>query len=442
MKASRKGQIEMHAIGMMARKGTASSEAPDRGSQERTGAEKPSLLYLSPVVPATSGNGLAMRAGMVLQLLSRHYRVSLLVVPLYSAPGASVPPAIARLCARIVIVAPDRSPSETALWRRHPVLNAVGRTLRRRPRSYQSLVEAASGTFAGMTFDVVHVFRLAMLPFARSYLDLAGPTAERHLDLDDIESTAHRRLADLYRLTGQDHLASAEDAQAERSERLETEVLQRFDRLYVCSEVDRAHLRGRGRARICVLPNALPRPITLPPKSPGRPFTFLFVGTLGYYPNEDAVRFFCNEVLPLMRDGARRALRVLIVGTGARPSILQLDDLPDVKVVGAVRDVAPWYAQADAAIIPVRAGGGTRIKVLEAFRYECPVVSTTVGVEGIAASAEDHLLIGDTAVAMAHQCLRLMADPALGERLASNAVALFRRSYTFEAVARNLEDCS
>ena len=405
-------------------------------------AVRPQLLYLSPVVPATSGNGLAMRAAMVLQLLAKHYSVSLLVVRLYPPYDAPLPAEITHVCSRSVLVSAHRTAQEPSRFRRYPLLKQVRRTMRKETPLARSPLEEANSAFRGAPFDVVHVFRISMLPFARSYLEAPGQTPQRHLDLDDVESTTHRRLAKLYRLNGDTTLAQVEDAAAERADALETQVLESFDRLYVCSEDDKAHLRSRAGTQICVLPNALPLPGPLPAKRPGRPFTFLFVGTLGYYPNEDAILYFCAEVLPLIRRASRQALRVMIVGTGATPAIRRLRNLPEVQLIGPVPDVAPWYGQADVAIIPVRAGGGTRIKVLEAFRYECPVVSTSIGMEGIAARAEEHVLIGDTPVALAEQCLRLMTDPALADRLASSAAALFRRSYTLQAAARSLEVCA
>jgi glycosyltransferase involved in cell wall biosynthesis len=302
-------------------------------------------------------------------------------------------------------------------------------------------IVATPGAFRGHRFDVVHVFRLAMLPFARPYVDRAGSATERHLDLDDVESITRRRLAELYRAHGRGTLAEVEEEAARRAAVLEEGVLRDFDRLYVCSEQDRVSLARSGGARVCVLPNALPVPDPLPPPPPGRPFTFLFIGTLGYYPNEDGILYFCTQVLPLIRRARPRDVRVLIVGPGASPAVGQLARAPDVSVVGPVPDVTAAYREADAAIVPIRAGGGTRIKVLEAFAYRRPVVATSIGVEGIAAQPDRHFLRGDTPSELAEECLRILASQPLAERLADDAYALFRRAYTIEAAARGLASC-
>jgi glycosyltransferase involved in cell wall biosynthesis len=285
--------------------------------------------------------------------------------------------------------------------------------------------------------DVIHVFRLSMLPFARPYLaESRGHVPRRHLDLDDIESDTHRRLAELYRLNGNAALAGQEELEAERYEALEDEVLRHFDRVYVCSADDGARLRLRSSREVCILPNAVRLPASGRPRPRSGPFNFLFVGTLGYYPNEDGIRSFCLDVVPLIRQLAPRDFSVTVVGTGATDRIRQLAHAPHVRLVGPVPDVAPCYRDADAVVVPVRAGGGTRIKVIEAFGHRRPVVSTSIGVEGIAARDEEHLLLADTAEAFARQCERLMTNTALAERLTENALALVRRSYSLEAVTK------
>jgi polysaccharide biosynthesis protein PslH len=101
-----------------------------------------------------------------------------------------------------------------------------------------------------------------------------------------------------------------------------------------------------------------------------------------------------------------------------------------------VDDVAPWYRDTHVVVVPIRAGGGTRIKVLEAFRAARAVVSTSVGVAGIDARDGEHVLIGDSAQQLAQQCARLAADPGLADGLAEQAFRLFMDAYSTEAVAR------
>lgn len=396
------------------------------------------LLYISPVVPAATGNGLAMRAGMVLRVLAERHRVRLLVVPRFPSPDAELPPELAGRCREVVILprVPAAAPEPTRLPRSLRAWLGLDRPPAARP-------EPAETPLLDVAFDAVHVFRLSMLPYARPYLaPPAGRRPARHLDLDDVESITLGRLAELYRRNREAALARHHAAEATSHRRLEDEVLRDFDRLYVCSEADRRLLLARRpRARLCVLPNALPVPAPLPRPPEAGPFTFLFVGTLGYYPNEDGLRFFCREVLPRLQRIAPRDVRLDIVGIGMSAGVQALGELPGVRLVGYVPDVAPRYAWADAVVVPIRAGGGTRIKVLEAFAHRRPVVSTTVGAEGIDARDGEHLLLGDTPEDFAERCARLMTEPALGAGLAERAFALFSARYTIEAAARAVAAC-
>jgi glycosyltransferase involved in cell wall biosynthesis len=277
-----------------------------------------------------------------------------------------------------------------------------------------------------------------MLPLAQPWLEQPARRPRRHLDLDDLESVSRRRIAALLRANGAQAAADAEARAAEQAASLEHLALTTFDRVYVCSEADRQALGSQLGTELSVLPNALPRAAPLEPPPTNGPFTFLFVGTLGYYPNEDAVLLFGHEVLPRIARAARRAVRFLIVGTGPTPAIHQLASRPGVELIGPVPDPTAAYRAAHAAVVPIRAGGGTRIKVLEAFSYRRPVVSTTLGAEGIAARDGEHLLLADAPEAFAEACLRLVDEPDLSPRLAARAQELFESTYSFEAVARRL----
>ncbi|MGO8736561.1 MAG: glycosyltransferase family 4 protein [Terriglobia bacterium] len=374
---------------------------------------KPRLLYISPVIPALTGNGLAMRAGTVLEALAGRYDVHLLVVPLYAPVTPSLPEPLEKLCRRAAIVSPW---PQRRGWFRPAAL------------------------WGNSRFDVVHVFRLATLPFSEPYLHGLFRRPQRHLDLDDIESLTRRRLASLYRQNGDSAMAAHEESQAARCESLENAALRRFDRVYVCSASDRSKLEGRTRADVRVLPNGVRMPAGVPARIADGVFTFLFVGTLGYYPNEDGVRYLCAEIVPRIRELAGSDFVVNIAGTGASESLRQAASVPQVRFLGAVADLHPWYAQADAIVAPIRAGGGTRIKILEAFSYQRPVAATSIAMEGIEARAEEHFVLGDTAAAFAQQCARLILDGDLRDRLARHALALLQHSYTIQSLTKALNE--
>jgi glycosyltransferase involved in cell wall biosynthesis len=115
-----------------------------------------------------------------------------------------------------------------------------------------------------------------------------------------------------------------------------------------------------------------------------------------------------------------------------------LSRYPEVELLGYVDDLAAAYVASDVVIVPIRGGGGTRIKVLEAFSYRKPVVSTSIGTEGIQVEHGTHLLIGDTPEEFGWHCVDLMRDPERGEALIQAALCLVKAEYSWEALRRIL----
>jgi polysaccharide biosynthesis protein PslH len=384
------------------------------------------LLYVSPVVPDLTGSGLAMRAGTMLRLLAERYDVSLLVVPLHGRLEAPIPARITSRCRAVAVVG-----ARSAGLDGSPLLAALDAMRMPRP-------DTARLAFAGQSFDVVHLYRLTALPCGLPYLVDRGTVA--HIDIDECESASRRRHAELFERTGHGTVARFLRLESGLWVRLEREVLARFDRVYTCSAAERVALPDApGRAGVRILTNALDAPDGLAAAPPSEPFTLLFVGTLAYPANEDAVRFLCDDVLPHLRRMAPRRFDVVLVGAGAGEAVHACAAAPDVTLVGEVPDVAPWYANASTAVVPLRAGGGTRLKVLEAMRHGRPIVSTTEGVAGLGLEDGTHVLVADTPEQFARQCARLMVDPALAERLRRQAFDRFVTHHTPQAVAGALD---
>ncbi len=202
----------------------------------------------------------------------------------------------------------------------------------------------------------------------------------------------------------------------------------------VCSELDAGRARAAGMLRVDVVPNGYP--VVSDPV--GRvhvsdPPTVLFQGTLRYPPNAEAARFLVRDVVPRLRRLVP-AVEVRLVGTIA-PALAPLDDVPGVTVVGQVPDIADELAGADLVVVPLRFGSGTRLKVLEAFAQKVPVVSTTLGAEGLGVEDGVHLLVADTAEELATACARLLGDESLRAGLVERAHALFRERYGDDVVA-------
>jgi sugar transferase (PEP-CTERM/EpsH1 system associated) len=166
--------------------------------------------------------------------------------------------------------------------------------------------------------------------------------------------------------------------------------------------------------------------------------TLVFVGSMNYIPNVDAAEFFVREVLPLI---AAEVPDVSLTIVGARPaaSVQRLAANPRVRVTGLVDDVRPYYAAAAAAIVPLRIAGGVRMKILEAMALGCPVVSTTIGAEGLGLRDGHDLLLADTPSQLADVAIRLLRDPVLRNGLSAQARATALQRFSWDAVGRALE---
>jgi glycosyltransferase involved in cell wall biosynthesis len=164
----------------------------------------------------------------------------------------------------------------------------------------------------------------------------------------------------------------------------------------------------------------------------------LFVGFMRYGPNIDAVRFLHREIVPILRSACREPFTLSLVGMNPPAWMRDLGREPGIEVTGRVDSVEPYYRRAAIAVCPIRYGGGTRIKILEAMSFGRPVVATTVGAEGIDAEPGRDILIADTPRAFAEACLGLLRDPALRESIGASGRALVERSYAEPVVAAHL----
>jgi glycosyltransferase involved in cell wall biosynthesis len=167
----------------------------------------------------------------------------------------------------------------------------------------------------------------------------------------------------------------------------------------------------------------------------------LTVSTLFYPPNADGVRWFLREVFPLVKTEAPAAT-LSVVGPRPPKDIAQfaVHDPQSITVTGYVPDLLPYLEQAAVMVVPVRAASGMRVRILEALARGIPVVTTTTGVEGIAAVSDEHLLVADEPAAFAHAVARLLREPELGERLAHNGRRLVQEKYDWQAALPKLEE--
>jgi len=221
--------------------------------------------------------------------------------------------------------------------------------------------------------------------------------------------------------------------------RLEAEAARRTPYHVLCSAEDRAILESRYAGLSCaVVPSGFDplhfRPSEAPPARD--PELLVFVGSMSYEPNVDAVARFARSVLPaVLRERPRTKLA--IVGRAPAPEVRALAS-EHIEVVGEVADVRPWLERAALVVVPLRVGGGTRLKIVEALAMGAPVLSTSIGAEGLELRPEHEIALADEPPAFARAVLELLADEKRRGALGRAGQARVRALYPWPTLAHAL----
>lgn len=400
------------------------------------------ILLLAPYPPFPPRGGGALRIYHLLTGLAARHDLTLLTF----APDAGAIAALAPLrdhCRVATVIGPQpRGLARRAISTLASPLPDMA--LR---NASPAFAEALSRLLAAERFDIVQAESIELAGFALQARELASRLV---LDEFNAEYLLQRRaaLADLRRGLALRPRALAGGlyslVQWRKLARYERRLLRSFDRVLVVSEGDRAalgRLDGQAVKRLAVVPNGVDTARVRPGAARRTPnaATLVFTGTLDYRPNIDALRWFVGAVLPLVR--ARRSdARLQIVGRAAGPALRALHDGVAVELVGEVPEVAPYIDGAAAYVVPMRIGGGSRLKLLEALAMEAPVVSTPMGAEGVEGLRDGvHLLIADRPADFAAATLRLLENPALGARLGAAGRAHVAAHYDWRTIVPRLE---
>ena len=222
--------------------------------------------------------------------------------------------------------------------------------------------------------------------------------------------------------------------------RRELAAAKRFSRLAVCSGADKERLGGE--KQIHVIGNGFNPPTEKPSgRGPGQ-MRLGFIGELRYEPNLDSLVWFRDHVWPLIVEKAPDAKFRIVGRMPKNSSFLQH---PGFKYLGYVEDVEDEFATWSAMVVPLRIGGGTRVKILESFSRMCPIVSTPTGAYGLEVTHGENILLASDPEGFAKECIDLLGSIALGGYLAEAAWDLYKRKYTWEvigqAVGELVQDC-
>jgi glycosyltransferase involved in cell wall biosynthesis len=398
--------------------------------------ERLRILCVSQVPPSPPRFGAQARIhGLMTQLARRHDLTALCLVD-EELDLEDCRDAMQSYCREVVLIRNPKGRNRLAKRRLQLRSLASFRSFERHLFSVKGFQEQLDRLLRHRRFDVVN---LEFPYLAHLRLKQSPPGTPPPLLVIDAHEIAHDMVRQFARNGGVGRKLYA-GLNWRKLRREELSAFREADGIFACSVDDeRRILKDVHSARTTVVPNAADvefyRPRPPDPPADGR--TVVFFGLLSTYPNIDGALWFLREIWPKVA-AARPDAVCKIIGKGAPRALLELAG-PRVEIAGLIADLRPHLASAAALVVPLRIGGGTRLKIVEGMSMAKAIVSTTLGAEGIEVVPDRDILIADDRDRFAASVLRLLDDPALGARLGSSARRVAVERYAWSAAVARLE---
>lgn len=392
----------------------------------------PIAILVTPVLPSLGQSGRALRAWSWLNDLNRSHKVYVLVT---NDTGVQIVPA--DYPAEGVCSIPTKTSNAPKLLRILGILfPPICLFFRKVIVDWHYPINISVLDYPIFELPKKHVSRIVVFRF---YMHELGqviakyyPSAKLELDMDDLESFTRISVAGSLIRMKRYRESIRWIASAIQYLLLELYIARCYSIVWLASAKDSFYLKMRIILNVKERPNRIPLPdlkdISNP--SPSDVLRILFVGTLNYPPNEDAILYFLNKIQPEIEKRLKRPWKLCVIGRHASPSLTKLlKNASRVDFFSDVERLETFYSAAQIIIVPLRSGGGTKLKSIEAFSYRRPLVSTRHGMRGISATAGTHYLVAETPSQFADAIALLANDPVLAEHISKNGEALCRESY-------------
>ncbi len=400
------------------------------------------ILFLTQIIPYPPNAGPRVKTWHVLRYLAqRGHEVTL--ASFVRPEEVEFVPVLERMCTAVHTVPIQRSRvADVRYWLKSHV---TGRPFLIERDDLAQMRQLVRSLLAVHSFDVVHADQLTMTQFA---LDVKKGVGGRRpftiFDAHNATWTISSRMAD----NAPWFLKLVLRLETARIKRYEAMLVEKLDHTMVVIEPDRGALLAgakNGQAadladRISAIPIAVDTQKLRPTRRQSGSANILTMGSLHYPPNADGVRWFLREIFPLVLADAPEAT-LTVAGKNPPPDFAEIAaQYPDqIRLTGYVPDLQPYMDAAALMVVPVRAGSGMRVRLLEAFARAMPAVTTTIGLEGIEAAHEEHILIADDPADFAWQTVRLLRDQDLQDRLARNGRLLAESRYDWRVALQKMD---
>jgi glycosyltransferase involved in cell wall biosynthesis len=399
------------------------------------------ILFLTQIIPYPPDAGPRVKTWHVLRYMAGlGHRV---ILASYVRPEEETfVPKLRQLCAEVHTVPIHRSRlADAGYWLRS---NFSGRPFLIERDDLPGMRALVLRLIAERSIDVIHADQLTMTQFAQQTGKGTWP-----LTVFDAHNAVWT-IVDRMRQNAPWFLAPVASLETKRVMNYEGRIVSEFDHTLAVTGQDRlALLQAVGAYRqdipqadlpISVIPIAVDTGQLTPIENPPDSTAIVTLGTLHYPPNADGIRWFFQQVFPLVQRQVPDA-RLTIIGKNPPQDFVQFAErhTEAVTVTGYIPDLEPYLAQSALMVVPVRAGGGMRVRILEAFARGMPVVTTTVGLEGIEAQPESEVLLADDPEAFADAVVRLLKDPQLRQCLSTNSRRLAETRYDWQVVLKEMD---
>lgn len=385
------------------------------------------ILFLSPTVPYPLTDGGRIRVYNLLKQIAQGNEVTLLALETQPTDVDSISHiqqyGIAVHLVKHQHTLPRLSFSTllTALLRRQPI-TVTRYNVSTYRKKLQELLTSES-------YDILHY---EMFHTAQFHTESEIPSV---LSQQNVDSAIWNRLTDetsniLYKF--------AYWTQKIAFQRYERVLSSKFDAVTCTSEIDAAIFEKHCPNDIVkVIPNGVDISHFAPDNESEDAAHLIYIGSMDWYPNEDAVYFFADEVLPIVRESVQN-VKFSIVGGNPSEQVQRLEDRDGVVVTGRVPEIKPYFSAATVFVVPLRIGSGTRLKILEALAMGKAVVSTTVGAEGLELQDGKEIMIADDPSHFAESVIQLLTDPMLRNNIGENGRIRVEQDYDWQNIGMKL----
>lgn len=389
---------------------------------------RPAAVVISPEAPYPMHGGGAIRTASLLDYLAGHYDLDLILFRQAgdSDPAASLPPGLVRRSSTITLPFHSRRPLAWALRNGRRWLLGTPPLLNR----FSQQGDQIAGALKGCTYELGVIEHFWCAPYVEQLTSVCRHTT---MDLHNIESELHGSCGRSMAWP----VSSAHRRFQRACAREERRWLPRFSRLLVTSEEDAQRVQGCApRVPVTIYPNALPS-VCVPVRQ--EEDVIGFSGNFEYHPNIQGVRFLVEEVWPrLTRQFPDLKLRLIGKNPGAVAHLL--GGVTRIEATGPVEDAIDELAKVKVVVVPLVSGSGTRLKILEAWAAARPVVSTTLGAEGLRARNGKEIVLADTATAFAASVSELLCSKEGRRRIGCAARHTFEERFTWQTAWKSLEE--